>query len=514
MSRDYYWKKDPLSYSSKCITKKYTFSCIHQTNFYIYYMSISLQHRRSLETKQDIIHNQVSKKSFFASKNSMLLAALLTLWSLQNINPQALKYKLMGKTSQELTDTLQKNSIVYKPNIFTDYKQLFDSAIVDTTTISEKKDSIDPYKNFDPDVSWPALKNIPKEKTTVVEKDDFFKQLSRWVGPKDPLENAKKWNDTRNEKYPKLSPQEKQELEAHLRKFTIRSAILSTKPIMKNVSYIAVHSTGTTSPAVVDYLQKTGKVHFEIDEEGNIRTFLAPGRTQLSQQNHLGEGFAPVSCASWNGDHQVTFKTIWIEVRVWPAKKRNEKQYAAVRKLLSYLMEEYKLTKRALITHTMVAYNPSRWLMRKYDPYDLDREKLGVPPASDQINVDVVEGKVAPNMISMYRWLRKPTKWDDQGPALSHYDAINYLRKHYDWVNNAIALHKQRNGWKVWARAHLANNPQARLTIDEIDKFMRTYVAPAVVEKTAPKKAPAKKAKHSVSKKRYTPQKKRTPQKK
>lgn len=455
--------------------------CMQQTFFYIYNMST-------------------------LKKASMITAWLLMMGAVETTDSQALQYKLVEKNSKELADTLKNSnvvkipSVVYKMNTFEEMKLYFDSDLFKALSSQKdtlKKDSIDPYKNFDPDVTAPN--NIPKEETSYVNQKDFFDQLAWWIAPKDPLGKVKQYNAVWNESYPALSEQEKKEFEKHLKRFTVRSPILSTKPVMKNVQYIALHSTGTTSPAVVDYLQKTGKVHFEIDEEGNVRTFLAPWRSELSQQNHLWEGNAPVSCASWMGDHQVTFKTIGVEVRTWPAKRRNEKQYAAVRKLLSYLMEKYKLQKRAAITHTMVAYNPSKWLMRKYDPYDLDREKLWLPPASDQLNTDIIDGRVAPNLISMYRWLRKETKGVDPGPSLTHYQAIEYLRKHYDWVDNSITLHKQRYGGKVSPRAHLATNKQAWLSIDEIDKSMITYVSPPVIEKRG---TPKKISKSTVSRKK------------
>ena len=55
----------------------------------------------------------------------------------------------------------------------------------------------------------------------------------------------------------------------------------------------------------------------------------------------------------------------------------------------------------------MVAYNPAKGMMRKYDPFELDREKLDLPPNDIQINKDILAGRIAPNLISMYKRLRK-----------------------------------------------------------------------------------------------------------
>ncbi len=279
-------------------------------------------------------------------------------------------------------------------------------------------------------------------------------------------------------KLPPLSKEETESVEKMLDDYTIRCTILKDKPIMQNVNYIAVHSTGSTKSEVITYLRKTGKVHYVVLEDWSIIQYLASNKNALAQQNHLGKWWDPVSCASRNRNDQVTFETIGIEVMAGPAKWWSEKQYETLKNLLRYLSNKYNVKKGNVISHTMVAYNPAKGMMRKYDPFKLDREKLDLPPNDIQINKDILAGRIAPNLISMYKRLRKWSRGDDPGPWYSHEEAISYLEKHYAWVNYAILLHKDANGGQINSNAHLAKEPERWLTIDELNNFMKNYTPP------------------------------------
>lgn len=292
-----------------------------------------------------------------------------------------------------------------------------------------------------------------------------------------------------------LSQEETEQIEKMIDDYTIRCTILKDKPIMQNVNYIAVHSTGSTKPEVITYLWKTGKVHYVVLEDWSIIQYLASNKNALAQQNHLGKWGDPISCASRNRNDQVTFETIGIEIMAGPAKWWSEKQYETLKNLLRYLSNKYNVKKRNVISHTMVAYNPAKGMMRKYDPFELDREKLDLPPNDIQINKEVLAGCVAPNLISMYKRLRKWSRGNDPGPWYTHEKAISYLENHYAWVNYAILLHKDANNGQINSNAHLAKESERWLTIDELDSLMKNHTPP--VEITKHKKNTSNNKKHT-----------------
>lgn len=250
---------------------------------------------------------------------------------------------------------------------------------------------------------------------------------------------------------------------------------------MEKINYIAIHSTGSTKPEVIKYLQTTGKVHYIILQDGSIIQYLASNRNVLTQQNHLGKWGDPISCASRNRNDQVTFETIGIEVMAGPAKWWSEKQYETLKNLLRYLSNKYNVKKGNVISHTMVAYNPAKGMMRKYDPFELDREKLDLPPNDIQINKDILAGRIAPNLISMYKRLRKWYRGSNPGPWYNHEEAIMYIQKHYAWVNYAILLHKDANKGQINPNAHLAKEVERWLSIEELDNFMKNYIPPVEI---------------------------------
>lgn len=291
-----------------------------------------------------------------------------------------------------------------------------------------------------------------------------------------------------------LSQEETEQVEKMLSDYTIRCGILKDKPIMEKIEYIAIHSTGSTKPEVITYLWKTGKVHYIVLEDWSIIQYLPSDKNTLAQQNHLGKWGDPISCASWNRNDQITFETIGIEVMAGPAKKWSEKQYESLQTLLRYLSNKYGVKKWNIISHTMVAYNPTKGMMRKYDPFDVERDKLDLPPNDIQINTDVLAWRIAPNLISMYKRLRKQNYGSDPWPWYTHEEAIDYMEKHYAWINYAILLHKDANKGQINPNAHLAENPERWESIQEIDATMKNYMPPKEIIKQ--KKTPHKKAKH------------------
>ena len=270
------------------------------------------------------------------------------------------------------------------------------------------------------------------------------------------LPYAQQWN----EPIPTIDEQDSMRIENQFARNTLRSNAQDEKPTMDSIDHIVLHSTGHQSwqeEQTIVYLQKRWKMHFLVKRDGTIVQYLPSGSNRLVQINHIWEQSDEVSNAAWNHDKSVTFKCIWIEVSTVLFQKRNDAQYESIKKLLWYLGQKYNLIQKDILTHTMVAYSKKNGLMRKYDPYGIEWNKLWLAPASAQINKDVVSWDIAPNLTSMYERLRKPKKSSNSWWWMNHAQAIEYLQNHYSWVDNSIALHKRRFGgisptaqfWKI-----------------------------------------------------------------
>ena len=291
------------------------------------------------------------------------------------------------------------------------------------------------------------------------------------------LPYAEQWNQA----IPAITPEEYNWIEQQFSHNTLRADSLDNNPVMDSVEYIALHSTGdmfwTKEQGAVNYLKNKGKIHFLIKRDGTILQFLPTINNNLVQIDHLGKEENEKSNASWNHDPNVTFKTIGIEVATYSYQQWTTAQYTTIKKLLGYLGEKYHLTQKNILSHTMVAYSKEYGMIRKYDPFGIDWSKLWLPPASAQINRDVVSWDIAPNLLSLYQRLRKTRTWSNKVP-MNHQQAIQYLQDHYDWLNNSIALHRQRNNWLINFNAQRSNDSQARMTIDELDQAMQHYTPP------------------------------------
>ena len=296
----------------------------------------------------------------------------------------------------------------------------------------------------------------------------------------------------RNEPISAISQQDSLSIETMLSIHTLRSKMLDEKPTMDTIKYIALHSTEAPELQTVLYLQKSWKIHYLIKRDGTLIQYLPDSSNRLVQINHIGKETDSMYAASWDHDHYVTFKTIGIEISAMPWQKRTDAQYTIVKKFLGYLWQKYNLKQKDVFTHTMVAYTTPYWFWRKHDPVYIDRNKLWLPPASDQINRDVVAWEIAPNLLSMYQWLRKRNIWKNPWLAMTHTQAIIYLREHYMWLDNSIMLYKQRSWDMISSYAHRGEDHSAWMSIDEIDKTMKHYMPPVPIYK----KKQAYKARH------------------
>lgn len=303
------------------------------------------------------------------------------------------------------------------------------------------------------------------------------------------LPYAQQWNQP----LPKISEQDSMRIENQLKYNIIRSDSHDEKPTMDTVEHIVLHSTWNQpwkEAETIVYLRKTGKIHYLVKRDWTLLQYLPTSSDRLVQINHIGKWSDEKSNAARNRDPFITFKSIWIEVSTTLYQKWNDAQYETVKKLLWYLWEKHNLIQKDILTHTMVAYSKQYWLMRKYDPFGLEWNKLWLVPWSAQINKDVVSWNVAPNLTSMYERLRKSKTWSSPWWWMNHEEAIQYLQDNYSWVNNSIALHKQRYGLINPTNGQLVDNEKAWWNISDIETNMLTYIPKNIVYK----KKQAKKA--------------------
>jgi hypothetical protein len=250
---------------------------------------------------------------------------------------------------------------------------------------------------------------------------------------------------------------------------------MKSKPQMESIKHVTLHSTEGREEWTINYLSQVGKAHFMILKNWDIVTYWPSASYMdqaLRQINHMGEAWAEKSRAMRNHDGKITFSAIWIEVSALPWEAWTEEQYSSVKKLLEYLSTKYGIMRKDIITHAMCAYSPDHWLMRKQDPAFLEWNKLGLDPWSAQINRDVVAWLIAPNLLWQYKRLRmKKKEVYEWRITLTHEEAIEYMRYHSAWVNNAIQLHRERNNWKINPLAHKWRYPEYWMSIEEIDKM-------------------------------------------
>lgn len=127
--------------------------------------------------------------------------------------------------------------------------------------------------------------NIPNQPGPFEDKGEILHSI-REMTYKSQID---RYQNEQNQILPPLSSEATEQMEKMLTKNTIRCKVLRDKPTMEKINYIAIHSTGSTKPEVIKYLQTTGKVHYIILQDGSIIQYLASNRNVLTQQNHLGK---------------------------------------------------------------------------------------------------------------------------------------------------------------------------------------------------------------------------------
>lgn len=166
--------------------------------------------------------------------------------------------------------------------------------------------------------------------------------------------------------------------------------------------YIVLHSTAGED---TNYFINHTVAHYLVGKDGKIHYLIDRSLEDNHAGNRRTDGVISETPASWDGDEEMSYKAIGIEVVANPGEEWNDEQYEAVKKLTHWLGSEYGIKKRNVLMHNQVAF-ATKWGIargRKPDPYGVDWEKLDLPNNSNLIDVDVVKGKIEPNI----KWIKE-----------------------------------------------------------------------------------------------------------
>jgi len=217
---------------------------------------------------------------------------------------------------------------------------------------------------------------------------------------------------------------------------------INKKDKMINPKYIIVHSTAGNIGDI-----PWVKAHFFVSKEWIIYK-LTDKKGTFRQLNHAGF-WTTWSWAIWSNDKNISYKSLGIEVEASGGERWNEKEYEAVKKLISYLWRKYKISKKNVLAHSQVAFS-SVWRWRKQDPYYVNRSKLWLPDNYKEIDKDVAKGK-SPNMNQFIKELQE--MW------LTDSEIKNYL----SWIDAWIRIVREKKIKKINAQDKNARKTSSEL---------------------------------------------------
>lgn len=169
---------------------------------------------------------------------------------------------------------------------------------------------------------------------------------------------------------------------------------------MGEVKYIILHST--ISPDSQGTINGR-KAHFVVERDGTIKylVYVKKGSTAKDMvPPHAG-------FSQWDGQKDLNFKSIGIEVVADERQEWSEAQFKAMKNLVHWLGGYYGLPKSSVLTHSQIAY--SKWGRgRKSDPYYQGSsveffKKLGLPDNASLLDLEVASGKLASNSAQIKR---------------------------------------------------------------------------------------------------------------
>jgi len=181
---------------------------------------------------------------------------------------------------------------------------------------------------------------------------------------------------------------------------------------------IVLHSMDTNTRKGFEEAMKTKRVHFFVDKKGRIYQSY----NSAAKLNHAGRP-GNKRKASWNGDENISYHSIGIEVEAFGGKENPKTgqmegveewegpQYTAVKRLVHWLGKKYDLKKRDVVAHRQVAYG--KWGRgRKSDPYiKVDWDKLALSNNSNLLDLDVLAGTIDANMASIREEMGSKVGW-------------------------------------------------------------------------------------------------------
>ena len=166
-----------------------------------------------------------------------------------------------------------------------------------------------------------------------------------------------------------------------------------TPELRTETKYIILHSTISSNG---DDAKKSKKAHYVVEKDGSI-TYVLNHRYYL---NHAGRTEDTTAQARWNGDDEISKKSIGIEVVAQKGEEWNAEQYDAIKRLVHLMGSIYKIDAKNVLTHSQVAmatYTGGRCRGRKSDPININWALLDLPDNSKLVDQDVALGLVSPN---------------------------------------------------------------------------------------------------------------------
>ncbi len=210
------------------------------------------------------------------------------------------------------------------------------------------------------------------------------------------------------------------------------------KPKMSHPSHIILH--GTAWWRISNWALSSTICHFLVRKNGDLvqmvngknwTTEKKIDRDSLTQLDHAWKMSNNRSAAIRDGDGNITFKSIGIEIETWENEDFdiNDSQYKTTANLLEQLCSHLNIPAKNILSHQHV------WLWkrfntrgRKTDPQWFDTSKLNnhmqkkIPDIWDRLDPDVLKKKVSPN-ISAIKWVLRD-QWQSRSEITNQ---INYL---------------------------------------------------------------------------------------
>jgi hypothetical protein len=123
------------------------------------------------------------------------------------------------------------------------------------------------------------------------------------------------------------------------------------RPERTSTLYIVLHTTEAPLKSALGKIRERGEAHFLVDTGGVVYRIVERDRIAY----HAGRSM-------WDGQVNVDTCSIGIEVVGTYNREPTREQVGALRELLVYLKDKYRIPDERVLTHSMVAYGaPNRW---------------------------------------------------------------------------------------------------------------------------------------------------------